>query len=101
MHGKLLSFLDGATCAELFGPISLAVKCTGVIQGEWELPRFALIILLISDPANSLKVLTIAATVVAVFPPGFALLLPDLHLGDKQNAVDDTNLGGEKPHPPR
>lgn len=39
--------------------------------------------------------MTIVATVVAAFPPIFALFLPDLYLGDKQNAVDNTDLSGE------
>lgn len=43
--------------------------------------------------------MTVVATVVAVLPPIVALLLPDLYLGDKQNAVDDTDLGGEKAQP--
>lgn len=43
--------------------------------------------------------MTIAATVVAVLPPILALFLPDLYLGDKQNAVDDSDLGGEKARP--
>ena len=46
-----------------------------------------------------MKIMTIVATVVAIFPPIFALLLPDLYLGDGQNAVDETDLGGEKAQP--
>ena len=43
--------------------------------------------------------MTVVATAIAVFPPVFALFLPDLHLGDKQNAVDDTDPDGEKMRP--
>ena len=46
-----------------------------------------------------MKIMTVVATAVAVFPPIFALFLPDLYLGDKQNAVDDTDLDGEKARP--
>lgn len=49
--------------------------------------------------SETMKIMTIVATIVAIFPPIFALFLPDLYLGDGQNAVDETDLGGEKAQP--
>jgi len=104
---RFLPFLDEATRAELFGSILLAVKYplgdpirTGVIQGGQASHVFCRFFHLSrSAPAaygETMKIMTIVATVVAIFPPIFALLLPDLYLGDGQNAVDETDLGGEK-----
>lgn len=45
---------------------------------------------------ETMKVLVIAATVVAIFPIFFSLMMPNYHLGDKQNAVDDADLTGER-----
>lgn len=42
---------------------------------------------------------TIVAALVAVFPPVPALLLSDLYLGNKQDAMGDSDLGGEKAQP--
>ena len=43
---------------------------------------------------DTMKVLTIAATVLSVVPILFSLMMPNYYLGDKQNAVDQTDLTG-------
>ncbi|CAE6385752.1 unnamed protein product [Rhizoctonia solani] len=47
---------------------------------------------------ETMKVLLIAATVIAIIPPALALLMPDYFLGDTQNAVEGTTLTGEVAH---
>ncbi|QRV78334.1 major facilitator superfamily transporter [Ceratobasidium sp. AG-Ba] len=44
---------------------------------------------------ETMKVMLIAATVIAVIPVALALLMPDYFLGDTQNAVEGTALTGE------
>lgn len=44
---------------------------------------------------ETMKIMIIVATVFAVPPIIFAFFMPDLHLGDTQNAVDAANLSGE------
>lgn len=44
---------------------------------------------------STMRTLVIAATVISVFPVLCSLAMPDYHLNDKQNAVDDTTLTGE------
>lgn len=41
-----------------------------------------------------MKILLIAATCLAVIPIGLAIILPDIYLGDGQNAVEKEDLGG-------
>ncbi|KDN44660.1 hypothetical protein RSAG8_05425, partial [Rhizoctonia solani AG-8 WAC10335] len=43
----------------------------------------------------TMKVMLIAATIIAIIPPTLALLMPDYFLGDTQNAVEGTTLTGE------
>lgn len=43
-----------------------------------------------------MKVMLIAATAIAVAPFLIAFFLPDWHLGTKQNAIDKTDLTGER-----
>lgn len=43
-----------------------------------------------------MKIMTIVATVIAVFPFALALLVPNWRLGDYQNAVDNVDLTGER-----
>lgn len=40
--------------------------------------------------------MVIIATAVSVAPIFLALLMPNWYLGDKQNAVDDADLAGER-----
>ncbi|CAE7136928.1 unnamed protein product [Rhizoctonia solani] len=47
---------------------------------------------------GTMKVMLIAATVIAIIPPALALLMPDFFLGDTQNAVEGTTLTGEVAH---
>ena len=46
-----------------------------------------------------MKLMLIAATVLSVVPLVLSLFMPDWYLGDKQNAVDATDLKGERAHP--
>ena len=43
-----------------------------------------------------MKILCIAATCLSVIPILCSLIMPDWYLGDKQNAVDATDLRGER-----
>ncbi|KAF9049078.1 ferrichrome-type siderophore transporter [Panaeolus papilionaceus] len=43
-----------------------------------------------------MKVMTITATAVAVIPWVLAFLMPNWYLGEQQNAIDNTDLKGEK-----
>jgi hypothetical protein len=45
---------------------------------------------------STMKTLVITATCISVLPILFSLIMPDWYLGDKQNAVDDTTLTGER-----
>lgn len=42
-----------------------------------------------------MKIMIIVATVFSVPPIIFAFFMPDLYLGDTQNAVDAADLSGE------
>ncbi|KAG8793831.1 hypothetical protein FRC12_001461 [Ceratobasidium sp. 428] len=44
---------------------------------------------------ETMKIMLIAATVIAIIPVCLALLMPDYFLGDTQNAVEGTALTGE------
>ncbi|PSS03712.1 hypothetical protein PHLCEN_2v3966 [Hermanssonia centrifuga] len=50
----------------------------------------------ISAYDDTMKILCIAATCISVIPILFSLIMPDWYLGDKQNAVDSTDLAGER-----
>ncbi|CAE6431255.1 unnamed protein product, partial [Rhizoctonia solani] len=78
--------VNATTRAELFGSITTIATYPpgdpireGVIQAYDE----------------TMKVLLIAATVIAIIPPALALFMPDYFLGDTQNAVEGTTLTGE------
>ena len=43
-----------------------------------------------------MKILCIAATCISVVPILCSLIMPNWYLGDKQNAVDNTDLRGER-----
>lgn len=43
-----------------------------------------------------MKIMIIVATVFAVFPLILAFFMPDWHLGDNQNAVENVDLKGER-----
>ncbi|KAG5639035.1 hypothetical protein H0H81_007648 [Sphagnurus paluster] len=90
MPGKLakyLPFVSDEDRTELFGSIVNALAYPrgspireGVIQAYDDV----------------MKVMTIAATVVAVFPLILALFMPNWYLGDNQNAVENVDLKGER-----
>ncbi|KAI0092894.1 drug:h+ antiporter [Irpex rosettiformis] len=50
----------------------------------------------ISAYDRTMRTLVIAATCISVVPILFSLMMPDYHLNDKQNAVDNTNLTGDR-----
>lgn len=43
-----------------------------------------------------MKILIITATCIAVIPFALSFFIPDWHLGDKQNAVDNVDLQRER-----
>ena len=43
-----------------------------------------------------MKLMLVAATVLSVVPLALSVFMPDWYLGDKQNAVDATDLKGER-----
>ncbi|KAJ3526530.1 hypothetical protein NM688_g8249 [Phlebia brevispora] len=45
---------------------------------------------------DTMKILCIAATCLSIVPVLFSLIMPQWYLGDKQNAVDATDLCGER-----
>lgn len=88
MPDRLAHHLPNATpeqLAELFGSITLAAANP---RGD---PVREGVILAYGDV---MKILTIVATVIAIFPILFALLMPDWFMGDTQNAVEQVDLTG-------
>ncbi|CAE6508217.1 unnamed protein product [Rhizoctonia solani] len=78
--------VNATTRAELFGSITTIATYPpgdpireGVIQAYDE----------------TMKVMLIAATVIAIIPPALALFMPNYFLGDTQNAVEGTTLTGD------
>lgn len=110
MPKGLLKYLPDVSDDErktLFGDITSVLKYPrgdpireGVILGSSLFPSPLLIraFLTLSSAAydDTMKILVIAATVLSVIPILLALIMPDWYLGDKQNAVDDANLAGER-----
>ncbi|KAG6846802.1 hypothetical protein H0H93_011804 [Arthromyces matolae] len=90
MPGKLaehLSFLTEDERAELFGSITAVLaydRGTPIREG------------VIAAYGDVMKIMTIVATVFGVIPFLLAFLMPDWYLGDKQNAVEDVGLAGER-----
>ncbi|KAJ8689327.1 hypothetical protein PTI98_013359 [Pleurotus ostreatus] len=89
MPGKIsqyLPFLPEADRQQLFGSIVYAASFPRghpVREG------------VIAAYSDVMETMLIVATVLSVFPIFIALAMPNWHLGDKQNAVDDKNLAGE------
>ena len=46
--------------------------------------------------SDVMKVMIIVATVIAVVPFALSFFMPNWYLGDKQNAVEDVGLAGER-----
>jgi len=90
MPGRLavhLPFVSEDERAKLFGSITLARQYglgTPIREGA------------IAAYSDVMKVMTIVATVVAVFPFALSFLMPDWYLGDTQNAVEGIDLSGER-----
>lgn len=110
MPGKIsqyLPFLPEADRQQLFGSIVYAASFPrghpvreGVIAGMSSVnppaPRPTNVyVILESAYSDVMETMLIVATVLSVFPIFIALAMPNWHLGDKQNAVDDKNLAGE------
>ncbi|KAF8060651.1 drug:h+ antiporter [Lyophyllum atratum] len=90
MPGRLATHLPSVSeedRALLFGSIVEAMKYergTPIREG------------VISAYDDVMKIMTIVATVIAVFPFLLAFLMPHWHLGDEQNAVENVDLKGER-----
>ncbi|KAG5338263.1 hypothetical protein C0989_007826 [Termitomyces sp. Mn162] len=90
MPGKLakhLPFLSEEDRATLFGSITQVLaydRGTPIREG------------VIAAYSDVMKVMTIVATVLAVVPFILSFLMPNWYLGDKQNAVEDVGLAGER-----
>lgn len=52
----------------------------------------------VSAYGDVMKIMLIVATVMSVIPLIISLFMPDWHLGEKQNAVDEEDLAGEVDH---
>ncbi|KAH0589823.1 hypothetical protein H2248_000018 [Termitomyces sp. 'cryptogamus'] len=84
---KHLPFLSEEDRATLFGSITQVLaydRGTPIREG------------VISAYSDVMKVMTIVATVLAVVPFILSFLMPNWYLGDKQNAVEDVGLAGER-----
>ncbi|KIJ51356.1 hypothetical protein M422DRAFT_43910 [Sphaerobolus stellatus SS14] len=84
---KHLPFLSQADRDTLYGSLYAVAAYP---QGD---PVRAGVILAYSDV---MKIMTIAATAVAVLPLILAFFMPDWYLGTQQNAIDNVDLAGEK-----
>ncbi|GLB36916.1 putative major facilitator superfamily protein [Lyophyllum shimeji] len=90
MPGRLARHLPGVSeedRAVLFGSIVEVLKYdrgTPIREG------------VIQAYDDVMKVMTIVATVIAVFPFVLAFIMPNWYLGDTQNAVENVNLKGER-----
>ncbi|KAF9457293.1 drug:h+ antiporter [Collybia nuda] len=90
MPGKLakhLPFLPEADRQALFGSITTVMayeRGTPIREGA------------IQAYDDVMKVMTIVATATAVIPFALAFLMPNWHLGDTQNAVENVDLKGER-----
>ncbi|TBU22782.1 drug:h+ antiporter [Dichomitus squalens] len=94
MPHKLAEHLPNAnqtTIDELFGSI------TDVLALPYNDPTREGVIDAYSDV---MKLMLIAATVLAVVPLTLSFFVPNWYLGDKQNAVDAADLKGERAVPP-
>ena len=108
MPGKLAYYLPQLTDEErttLFGSLyAVAVYPRGnpiregVILGQFSHELLGLDMLSAPRLAydDVMKILTIVATVFAVVPFALAFWMPNWYLGDQQNAVENSNLSGEK-----
>ncbi|KAG6885294.1 hypothetical protein C0993_003578 [Termitomyces sp. T159_Od127] len=82
-----LPFVSEEDRAALFGSITTVLaydRGTPIREG------------VIAAYSDVMKVMIIVATVIAVVPFALSFLMPNWYLGDKQNAVEDAGLAGER-----
>ncbi|PBL02673.1 MFS general substrate transporter [Armillaria gallica] len=88
MPGKLLKYLPNISQDERDALYSSITTVTTYARGT-EIREGA-----ISAYGDVMKIMLIVATVMSVIPLIISLFMPDWHLGDKQNAVDEEDLAG-------
>lgn len=86
LASNLAGILNSTEIATVFGSITTAASYRGVNEPAYQG--------VITSYDAVMKTILIAATVIAVIPIGLALILPDIYLGDGQNAVEKEDLGG-------
>ncbi|KAK0242891.1 drug:h+ antiporter [Armillaria nabsnona] len=92
MPGKLLKYLPNIPQDERDALYSSITTVTTYARGT-EIREGA-----ISAYGDVMKIMLIVATVMSVIPLIISLFMPDWHLGEKQNAVDEEDLAGEVDH---
>ncbi|KAK0491142.1 drug:h+ antiporter [Armillaria novae-zelandiae] len=92
MPGKLLKYLPNISQDERDALYSSITTVTTYARGT-EIREGA-----ISAYGDVMKIMLIVATVMSVIPLVISLFMPEWHLGEKQNAVDDEDLAGEVDH---
>ncbi|SJL02116.1 related to siderophore iron transporter mirC [Armillaria ostoyae] len=92
MPGKLLKYLPNISQDERDALYSSITTVTTYARGT-EIREGA-----ISAYGDVMKIMLIVATVMSVIPLIISLFMPDWHLGEKQNAVDEEDLAGEVDH---
>lgn len=83
---NLAGILNTTEIASVFGSITTAASYRGVNDAAYEG--------IITSYDSVMKTLLIAATCIAIVPIALAIILPDIYLGDGQNAVEKEDLGG-------
>ncbi|KAH8829259.1 major facilitator superfamily domain-containing protein [Flagelloscypha sp. PMI_526] len=89
LPGKLVKYLPNVSQAERDALYASMITITKSPAGD-PIREGA-----IAAYGDTMRVLCIAATCIAIVPLLLSFLLPNYRLGDKQNAVDDAGLDGE------
>ncbi|KAK0206671.1 drug:h+ antiporter [Desarmillaria ectypa] len=92
MPGKLLKYLPNVSQDERDALYASITTVASYARGT-EIREGA-----ISAYGDVMKIMLIVATVMSVIPLVISLFMPDWHLGEKQNAVDEEDLAGEVDH---
>ncbi|KAG7449141.1 drug:h+ antiporter [Guyanagaster necrorhizus] len=92
MPRKLLKYLPDVSQEERDALYSSITSVTAYARGT-EIREGV-----ISAYGDVMKIMLIVATVMSVIPLAISLFMPDWHLGEKQNAVDEEDLAGEVDH---
>ncbi|KAK0230661.1 drug:h+ antiporter [Armillaria fumosa] len=92
MPGKLLKYLPNISQDERDALYSSITTVTTYARGT-EIREGV-----ISAYGDVMKIMLIVATVMSVIPLAISFFMPDWHLGEKQNAVDEEDLAGEVDH---